>query len=120
MEDVGDHLRTLAHLWESRPDAPLPPGTAVDTADGLSSIPVGVELVAQPHGGALKSAGKPASHPTKPAAVFAAVWWASGLTYGAPLAKGGTFLLGVVSFTVGLGMLAWVEVGEWRGHRSWL
>ncbi len=43
---------------------PLPPRTAVDTADGLSFIPGpdvggGVELVVQTHGGALLSGGKP-------------------------------------------------------------
>ncbi len=40
------------------------PGTAVETADGLSFIPGpdvggGVELVAQAHGGALKAGGTP-------------------------------------------------------------
>ncbi len=58
----------------------VPPRAAVGTAVGLSFIPVeDVELVAQPHG-ALKSAGKPASHPTKPTAVFTAVGRARGPT----------------------------------------
>ncbi len=54
-------------------------GAPVVPRDGPSFIAVpeirdGVELVAQPHGGALKSGGMPASHPTKPTAVFTAVW----------------------------------------------
>ena len=43
---------------------PLPPRTAVDTADGLSFIPGpdvggGVGLVRQAHGGALRTGGNP-------------------------------------------------------------
>ena len=59
--------------------------TAVEPPVGLSFSQGGgrggPELVAQPHGGALKSGGKPASHPTKPTAVFTAVWRALPAKY---------------------------------------